>query len=232
MKKKTHIPAPAAAAPAKKIDFMQEAKAMLESIKYMALHPAEASKMEMQRPEIGFKTAALWLVPSYVILILFVGMVILAAPTMTAPGPGGEIVEVPKMAAFLFYSAATCIGWTLMAILTMGILHILALPLGGKGEMKNLAHLLARLLLVRTPLELGFGILSLYLPSLMLGTMRYSLGGLLVDVYFVFALSQMLPIIYGVSKNKGILISILWWLIITLIGIAAGGAMASAGAVA
>lgn len=215
------------AGPAKKLDFAQEAKAMLESCRYMALHPADAARMDMTRADIGFKTGALWLIPSFIILLTFVGLMLLVTPTLNAPGPDGTMMEVPKIAIFVFLGISMCIGWALMALITMLIVHGLASVMGGKGQMSKLFHLLSRFLLVLAPIWLVIGIFDMYLPSIPMGATSYSLGRILLDAYFVAAIAQIVPVVYGVDKKKGIVIGVLFWIISILIGLVAGAAQAS-----
>jgi len=224
MKKKTHSYAKSSYSPAKlsndiakmptslakKPGLVQEAAAMLESCRYMALHPSDASKMEMERSDVGFKTGALWLIAAYIALLAVVAILVITSPTMSVTGENGQLMEVPKMVIFIVLGPLACLDRTLMLLLVLIFVHLAAGMFGGKGSLGRMFHLLARAMLFLMPLWLVTNIIDGYLPGLLVGATNYSLGHLSLDALLVIMIAAMAPVVYGISRQKAIIIGILY----------------------
>lgn len=213
---------------ASKPDLVERLRSFVSSIRLMALHPDRAAQIEMEREGIGFKSGARQMLPTFAVLLLFVGTLTLLAPPLREAAADGSIIEIPKPVAFVLVGALACLGWVLMAVIGMALVHLLAVLAGGHGEMKKLFHLITRFMVAMSVAWVLMSAVDMFLPAISVGENAYPIGRLLLDLYFVYAVAKMTPPVYGISARRGWLVGAGFWLASMLIGYAGTMAQASA----
>ncbi|VVB56793.1 Uncharacterised protein [uncultured archaeon] len=193
-------------------DLMEALSGFLGEAAHLVMRPADAVGEELARPH-GWKSGLLNLVPSVVFASAVVALMVAIGPGLV--GPGGE--EVPGWMVWVINTVLVAVGYLALGLLTLGTLHLMARLAGGKGEVKGTWHLLTKMLVVFNPLWLVANVLSPVLPGLNAGLARYDAAQFVVDMGFLWVLAQMLPGMYGISKNKAVMVAVAFWVMAMLL---------------